>query len=67
MTIKQFISTMDVYEQIYTIVKIKEENNMEIYNGIAVDIFKNEKYNWLQEKMILVWKIVDDRTLELCI
>ena len=67
MTLKQFISTMDIYEQIYTIVKIKEENNIEIYNGIAVDILKEEKYSWLQEKTILVWKIIDDRTLELCI
>ena len=67
MTLKQFISTMDVYEQIYTIIKIREENNIEVYNGIAVDIFKKEEYQWLQEKMILVWKIVDDRTIELCI
>lgn len=67
MTLKQFISTMDVYEQIYTIIKIREENNIEVYNGIAVDIFKKEEYQWLQEKMILVWKIVDDRTIEMCI
>jgi len=67
MTLKQFISTMDVYEQIYTIIKIREENNIEVYNGIAVDIFKKEEYQWLQEKMILVWKIIDDRTIELCI
>ena len=67
MTLKQFISTMDVYEQIYTIIKIREENNIEIYNGIAVDIFKKEEYQWLQEKMILVWKIIDDRTIEMCI
>ena len=67
MTLKQFISTMDVYEQIYTIIKIREENNIEVYNGIAEKKKKKEEYQWLQEKMILVWKIVDDRTIEMCI
>lgn len=67
MILKKFISTMETSNQSSITLKIIEENNIGIYNGIAINILTNEEYSWLQDKPILYWHIVDEKTIEICI
>ena len=67
MILKKFISTMETSNQSSITLKIIEENNIGIYDGIAINILTNEEYIWLQDKPILYWHIVDEKTIEICI
>ena len=67
MILKKFISTMETSNQSSITLKIIEENNIGLYDGIAINILTNEEYIWLQDKQILYWHIVDEKTIEICI
>ena len=58
---------METSNQSSITLKIIEENNIGLYDGIAINILTNEEYIWLQDKQILYWHIVDEKTIEICI
>ena len=58
---------METSNQSSITLKIIEENNIGLYDGIAINILTNEEYIWLHDKPILCWHIVDEKTIEICI